>query len=61
MDNQKTPAKKSAREIISPSKFNPEPSTTLLLGDIRSLIESTRIRVAVGVNAEMVLLYLGCW
>jgi predicted nuclease of restriction endonuclease-like (RecB) superfamily len=28
-----------------------------LLGDLRSLIESTRIRVAVWVNAEMVMLY----
>jgi hypothetical protein len=28
-----------------------------LLGDLRSLIESARIRVAVGVNAEMVMLY----
>ena len=28
-----------------------------LLGDLQSLIESARVRVAVGVNAEMVLLY----
>jgi len=28
-----------------------------LLGDIRTLIESARVRVAVGVNAEMVMLY----
>ncbi len=56
MENQKTHAKKIAREIIFPADDNPELSTALL-GDIRSLIESTRIRVAVGVNAEMVLLY----
>jgi len=30
---------------------------SVLLGDIRSLIESARVRVAVGVNAEMVMLY----
>ena len=28
-----------------------------LLGDLRSLIDSTRVRVAVGINTEMVLLY----
>ena len=28
-----------------------------LVGDLRSLIESARVRVAIGVNAEMVLLY----
>ncbi len=31
--------------------------TPALLDDLRSLIESARLRVAVGVNAEMVLLY----
>ncbi|MDD5143505.1 DUF1016 N-terminal domain-containing protein [Methanoregula sp.] len=39
-----------------PVHDNPE-SAAALLGDIRSLVESTRFRVAAGVNAEMVLLY----
>jgi len=30
---------------------------TALLGDLQSLIESARVRVAIGVNSEMVLLY----
>lgn len=29
----------------------------VLLDDLRALIEASRVRVAVGVNAEMVLLY----
>ena len=41
---------------ISPATVDVVPSHALL-GDLRSLIESTRIRVAVGVNAEMVMLY----
>ena len=41
---------------ISPASDDVVPSPALL-GDLRSLIESTRIRVAVGVNAEMVMLY----
>ena len=41
---------------ISPATVDVVPSPALL-GDLRSLIESTRIRVAVGVNAEMVMLY----
>ena len=28
-----------------------------LLGDLQSLIDATRVRVAVGINSEMVLLY----
>ena len=36
---------------------NPSSVSPALLGDLQSLIESARIRVAVGVNAEMVLLY----
>ena len=35
----------------------PPPVPPALLGDLQSLIESARIRVAVGINAEMVLLY----
>src|SRR5208337_110353 len=56
MENPNKPSKKTAGEIIFPANDNPE-SSAALLGDIRSLIESTRIRVAVGINAEMVLLY----
>jgi hypothetical protein len=41
---------------ISPVSGDIEPSPGLL-GDLRTLIESARIRVAVGVNTEMVLLY----
>ncbi len=40
-------AKDSGRSFVLPT----------LLGDLQSLIESARVRVAVGVNAEMVLLY----
>ena len=50
------PRNKNAREIISPIKDSLGLSAGLL-DDLQSLIESTRIRVAVGVNAEMVLLY----
>jgi len=42
------------------SILTPEPASTpatLLLSDIRALIESSRERVAVGVNAELSLLY----
>jgi len=56
MEHSKKLPKKTAGNIIFPVHDNPE-STAALLGDIRSLVESTRIRVAVGVNAEMVLLY----
>ena len=45
-----------AGERLNPVKDIAAPSATLL-GDLRALIESTRVRVAVGVNAEMVLLY----
>ena len=37
---------------IVPSLFPPA-----LLGDLQSLIDATRVRVAVGINTEMVLLY----
>nr|WP_319376294.1 PDDEXK nuclease domain-containing protein [uncultured Methanoregula sp.] len=37
--------------------FEPVSIAPALLGDLQSLIDSARIRVAVGVNAEMVLLY----
>jgi len=44
---------------ISPAAQDIESSSVphALLGDLQSLIESARIRVAVGVNAEMVMLY----
>jgi len=47
------------REIVSRKTQKTEPVTVppALLGDLRTLIESARVRVAVGVNAEMVLLY----
>jgi len=55
---QKKPMKKSGK---TPSRKtqNIEQVTVppALLGDLQSLIESARVRVAVGVNAEMVLLY----
>jgi predicted nuclease of restriction endonuclease-like (RecB) superfamily len=50
---------KKTGEIISRETPDVEPSSVppALLGDLQSLIESARVRVAVGVNAEMVLLY----
>ena len=50
---------KKTGEILSPKPQDTEPSlvTPALLGDLQSLIETARIRVAVGVNAEMVMLY----
>lgn len=56
MRNSVKSPKRSATEIQSPEKDTFGLSAGLL-GDLQSLIESTRIRVAVGVNAEMVLLY----
>src|SRR5208337_2122018 len=56
MENPKNPPEETAGEIFSPVKDNPAPSAALL-GDLQSLIESTRNRVAIGINAEMVLLY----
>jgi predicted nuclease of restriction endonuclease-like (RecB) superfamily len=56
MENSKNPSKKPAGESNYQVKDNPEPADALLW-DLRSLIESTRIRVAAGINAEMVLLY----
>ena len=41
-----------ATKDIEPSSVSP-----VLLGDLQSLIESTRVRVAVGINTEIVLLY----
>jgi predicted nuclease of restriction endonuclease-like (RecB) superfamily len=54
----KKPTKKPGA-VISPAEPESKPSTVppVLLGDLRSLIESARVRVAVGVNAEMVRLY----
>ena len=50
---------KKTREIVSRETQNIEPVSVppALLGELQSLIESARVRVAVGVNAEMVLLY----
>jgi len=55
---EKKPMKKS-REMKPRETQKTEPVTVppALLGDLRSLIESARVRVAVGINAEMVLLY----
>ena len=49
---------KKTDEVLSREALDIGPSSVpaALLGDLRSLIESARIRVAVGVNAEMVLL-----
>jgi len=54
----KKPTKKTG-EIVSQKSQDIEPSSfpPALLGDLQSLIESARVRVAVGVNAEMVMLY----
>ncbi|MDO9323620.1 MAG: DUF1016 N-terminal domain-containing protein, partial [Methanoregula sp.] len=56
MRNSVKSPQETAGEIRSPEKDTFGLSAKLL-GDLQSLIESTRIRVAVGVNAEMVLLY----
>ena len=50
---------KKMGDEVSPATNDIEPSSVspVLLGDLQSLIESARIRVAVGVNAEMVMLY----
>jgi hypothetical protein len=50
---------KNAGEVLSreAQDIGPSPVPEVLLGDLRSLIDSARIRVAIGVNAEMVLLY----
>ena len=54
----KTLAKKSEKTLSSvfPNHIS-SPVPPALLGDIQTLIESARVRVAVGVNSEMVLLY----
>ena len=58
MAAKKTIAKKTGKGI-SPASQDAGISSVppALLGDLQSLIESARIRVAVGVNAEMVMLY----
>jgi len=56
MRNSVKSPKKITREIISPTKDTFGLSAGLI-GDLQLLIESTRIRVAVGVNVGMVLLY----
>ena len=50
---------KKTGEVLSCEAHNEESPLVppALLGDLRTLIESARIRVAVGVNAEMVMLY----
>jgi len=54
----KKPVKKSGK-LVPQKPQEPEPVTLspVLLGDLRSLIESARVRVAVGVNAELVMLH----
>ncbi len=47
--------KKMNVPVLSSSDITPE--TTSLLGDLRSLIETSRQRVAVSVNSELVMLY----
>jgi hypothetical protein len=56
MRNTEKPPKNVAGEIVNPVKDTTGPSAALL-GDLRLLIESARVRVAVGVNAEIVMLY----
>ena len=55
---EKKPIKK-CREILSREMQETEPVTVppALLGELQSLIESARVRVAVGVNAGMVIPY----
>ena len=50
---------KKTGEVMPPDEQDIEPSFSppALLGDLQSLIESARIRVAVGVNAELVMLH----
>ena len=50
---------KKPGEVLSrdAQDIGPSPVPEVLLGDLRSLIESARIRVAVGVNAELVMLH----
>ena len=50
---------KKTGEVMLPDEQDIEPSfsSPALLGDLQSLIESARIRVAVGVNAELVMLH----
>lgn len=50
---------KKTDEVLSREALDIGPSSVpaALLGDLRSLIESARIRVAVGINAELVMLH----
>jgi hypothetical protein len=43
-------------ELVPSRPTSPDPKTTSLLGDIRSLIETARSRVATTVNTELVML-----
>jgi len=54
----KKPVKRTG-DVLSREAQDIGPSSVpvVLLGDLRSLIESARIRVAVGVNAELVMLH----
>jgi hypothetical protein len=56
MRTTETPEKNGTGAIPNPIQDGTGPSA-VLLGDLRSLIESTRIRVSAGINTEMVLLY----
>jgi hypothetical protein len=49
--------KKSGKGLSASHEIVPSLVPPALLGDLQSLIDATRIRVAVGINTEMVLLY----
>lgn len=54
----KNPMKKASEKISRDATIVKSSSVLpVLLGDLQSLIELARVRVAIGVNAEMVLLY----
>lgn len=50
---------KKTRDVTVPAPVDIEPTSVppALIGDLKSLIESARFRVAVGVNAELVMLH----
>jgi len=47
----------SRKTKLSPKPSTPPPAPTVLLGDIRALIDSARTRAAAAVNSELTLLY----
>jgi predicted nuclease of restriction endonuclease-like (RecB) superfamily len=52
---EKFPVKGKLPHITAPAEHNTPPDFPVLLGDIRDLIETARIRVAVGVNVTLLL------